>query len=256
MHRGIDIAAPVGTNVSAARAGAVSYAGNLGSSGLTVAVRTDDGTYATSYLHLSAIAVSRGQQVDAGQRLGAVGTTGERSAHQPHLHFGVRLADRDDFYVDPLTLLPALPSPAAPATPAPVSAPAPVRAASSPCRSRRPACAGEARRAAGALRCARASVADPAGATAADRRRAGRSGARPPSGSPATDRRSPTGAQPARPPLSTLKSRRCRRRPHPPVAGATLGHRRAWSAGLGLLVLAAAGPGWRWYCKCIPSRYA
>lgn len=132
MHRGIDIAAPVGTNVEAARAGTVSYAGNLGSSGLTVAVRTDDGTYATSYLHLSAIAVSRGQHVDTGQRLGAVGTTGERSAQQPHLHFGVRLADRDNFYIDPLSLLPALPAAVVPATPAPVSAPVRARANAQP----------------------------------------------------------------------------------------------------------------------------
>jgi murein DD-endopeptidase MepM/ murein hydrolase activator NlpD len=132
MHRGVDIAAPVGAKVEAARAGAVSYAGNLGSSGLTVAVKTDDGTYATSYLHLSAIAVSRGEHVDGGQRLGAVGTTGERSAQQPHLHFGVRLADRDNFYIDPLTLLPPLPAAAAPTTPVPVSAPVPVRAAEQP----------------------------------------------------------------------------------------------------------------------------
>jgi hypothetical protein len=132
MHRGIDIAASAGTKVGAARAGTVSYAGNLGSSGLTVAVKTDAGSYATSYLHLSEIAVSRGEHVAAGQRLGAVGTTGDRSAQQPHLHFGIRLADRDNFYVDPLTLLPPLPSVAAPATPAPVGVPVPMRAAEQP----------------------------------------------------------------------------------------------------------------------------
>jgi Peptidase family M23 len=141
VHRGIDIAAPVGTSVRAARAGVVTYAGALGYSGLTVAVRTVDG-YATSYLHLSAIAVRRGVAIAAGARLGDVGTTGRRSKPEPHLHFGVRVAGIDHRYVDPLSLLPPLPgsrtTPPAPRTaPAPVRAdpaPVPLRAAPSPRR--------------------------------------------------------------------------------------------------------------------------
>ena len=39
MHRGIDIAADVGTTVVAAREGTVTYAGPLGSAGNVVAVR-------------------------------------------------------------------------------------------------------------------------------------------------------------------------------------------------------------------------
>src|SRR5205807_2637938 len=42
QHRGIDIAAPVGTPVVAAIGGAITYAGVAGSSGLTVAVQTSD----------------------------------------------------------------------------------------------------------------------------------------------------------------------------------------------------------------------
>ncbi|MEX0993318.1 MAG: M23 family metallopeptidase [Solirubrobacterales bacterium] len=137
MHRGIDIAAAAGTPVAVASGGEVSYAGNLGSSGLTVAVRTQDARHVTSYLHLSTIAVSRGQRVDAGTRLGAVGTSGGRSVEQPHLHFGVRLADRDNFYLDPLSLLPPL---GVNATGAPIPAPAtaPERAAEAPVPSPRP----------------------------------------------------------------------------------------------------------------------
>ena len=137
VHRGIDIAAPVGATVRAARAGRVTYAGALGYSGLTVAVRTMDG-YVTSYLHLSSIGVRRGEPVDGGTKLGATGTTGRRSNPEPHLHFGVRLADEDRHYVDPLTLLPPLPaSNPAPAGAAPVPAPAvprpaPVRARAAP----------------------------------------------------------------------------------------------------------------------------
>ena len=105
MHRGIDVAAPAGTVVRAARAGEVTYAGPLGYSGLTVAVRTPD-RYVTSYLHLSAVAVRRGESVAGGTRLGAVGTTGRRSTPAPHLHFGVRIAGTEHRYVDPLALLP------------------------------------------------------------------------------------------------------------------------------------------------------
>src|SRR5207244_102457 len=50
QHRGIDIAAPVGTPVSAAVAGTVRFAGTAGSSGLTVSVRTADGRFDISYL--------------------------------------------------------------------------------------------------------------------------------------------------------------------------------------------------------------
>ncbi len=85
----------------AARAGTVTYAGALGSSGNVVAVR--DGRFAVSYLHLGAVSVSRGERVALGARVGAVGTTGRRSTAEPHLHFGVRRVGR---YVDPLALLP------------------------------------------------------------------------------------------------------------------------------------------------------
>jgi hypothetical protein len=105
MHRGIDIGAGVGTPVVAARAGTVMYAGALGAAGVVVAVRA--GPYATSYLHLSEVSVSRGDRVAMGERLGAVGTTGRRSVREPHLHFGVRMA-ASDRYVDPLSLLPGL----------------------------------------------------------------------------------------------------------------------------------------------------
>ncbi len=136
MHRGIDIGAAVGTPVGAAHAGSVTYAGRLGRSGLTVAVANSGGRHMTSYLHLDEIAVARGERLEAGARVGTVGTSGKRSTEQPHLHFGVRLADRSSFYVDPLSLLGPLSAPAAvaaavvPAVPSaePVRAqPAPVR---------------------------------------------------------------------------------------------------------------------------------
>jgi Peptidase family M23 len=134
QHRGIDIAAPVGTAVRAATAGDVRFAGTAGSSGLTVSIRTGDG-YDTSYLHLSSLAVHPGAQVSAGERIGAVGTTGTRSAAAPHLHFGVRDAGTRFAYHDPLAFLPPQPiPPSAPNPPgtAPVPAPAPGRPGPAP----------------------------------------------------------------------------------------------------------------------------
>ena len=101
QHRGIDIAGPVGAPVVAATAGTVRFAGTAGSSGLTVSVRTSDGRLDLSYLHLSSLAVGAGQRVAAGTRIGAVGTTGRRSAAQPHVHFGVRDAGSAHGYHDP-----------------------------------------------------------------------------------------------------------------------------------------------------------
>jgi Peptidase family M23 len=129
QHRGIDIAAPSGAPVAAATAGTVRFAGRAGFSGLVVAIRTADGRYDTSYLHLSAIGVAKGQRVSLGQRVGAVGTTGRRSARRPHLHFGVRDAGSRHAYHDPLDFLPP---PGRPAPEAPRGAPAPVRVPARP----------------------------------------------------------------------------------------------------------------------------
>ena len=137
QHRGVDIAAPAGAAVRAASAGTVTFSGTAGSSGLTVAVRTADGRFDTSYLHLSAVSVGKGDRVAAGARLGAVGTSGRRSVPAPHLHFGVREAGSRHAYRDPLTLLPPAGAPVREAPRGvPVPVPAPVRAA--PRRERAP----------------------------------------------------------------------------------------------------------------------
>lgn len=126
QHRGIDIAGPVGAPVVAAVAGEIRFAGVAGSSGLTVSVRSADGGLDTSYLHLAATAVKAGEHVAAGQRLGTVGTSGQRSAAAPHLHFGVRDAGTQRYH-DPLGLLPPLATvpEARPQAPAPAAAPGP-----------------------------------------------------------------------------------------------------------------------------------
>jgi hypothetical protein len=129
QHRGIDIAAPVGARVAAATGGQVTYVGVAGSSGLTVGVRTDDGRFDVSYLHLSAAAVREGDSVARGAPIGAVGTSGHRSVDRPHLHFGVREARDRHAYRDPLDFLPPLASPVVePPSAVPVTSPDPVTA--------------------------------------------------------------------------------------------------------------------------------
>jgi hypothetical protein len=129
QHRGIDVAAPVGAPVVAATSGTIQYAGVVGSSGLVVSQRSADDGHVLSYLHLSSASVRRGEQVAAGERLGEVGVSGERSAEPPHLHFGVREAGDRHGYLDPLRFLAPPPVEAPQPRPVPVPVPAgePVR---------------------------------------------------------------------------------------------------------------------------------
>jgi hypothetical protein len=133
QHRGIDIAGHIGASVVAATPGLVRFAGTAGSSGSTVSVRSEDGRFDVSYLHLGSVAVRRGARVAAGEAIGTVGTTGVRSVERPHLHLGVRAAGTRHAYVDPLTLLPPPGTPAPlPPQAVPVAVPAPVRTAPAP----------------------------------------------------------------------------------------------------------------------------
>jgi peptidoglycan hydrolase-like protein with peptidoglycan-binding domain len=101
FHSGIDVVAPSGTPVYAARAGKVVYAGWAdGGYGFLVVVSHAKGER-TWYAHLSRIDVRRGVWVGAGVRVGLVGKTGDATG--PHLHFEVRVRGAA---VDPLLALP------------------------------------------------------------------------------------------------------------------------------------------------------
>jgi murein DD-endopeptidase MepM/ murein hydrolase activator NlpD len=98
-HRGIDMAAPVGTTVVAANDGVVAFAGPVAGR-LFVSIDHADGIR-TTYSFLSLIGVKQGQSVERGDPVGASGT-GDGSSPEPHLHFGARTgAD----YIDPEPLL-------------------------------------------------------------------------------------------------------------------------------------------------------
>lgn len=88
FHQGLDIAAPMGTTVTAAAAGTVISAGWYGGYGNYILI-DHGGGMATGYGHLSQIFVSVNQQVQKGQAIGAVGSTGMSTG--PHLHFEVRI---------------------------------------------------------------------------------------------------------------------------------------------------------------------
>ncbi len=91
-HAGIDIPAPSGTNIYAAKSGVVIHAakgtGSSWSYGNYVIVSHSDGT-STLYAHMSRIGCKQGQTVKQGDVIGYVGTTGRSTGN--HLHFEVRV---------------------------------------------------------------------------------------------------------------------------------------------------------------------
>src|SRR3990170_4850116 len=111
VHDGIDIATYCGDTVSAAHAGTVLYAGRrsegylgfdgppdafydlaakrkLSTAAYPIVVVVDDGNgYRSIYVHLSRALVTKGDHVEAGQRIGREGATG--NATGCHLHYGL-----------------------------------------------------------------------------------------------------------------------------------------------------------------------
>jgi murein DD-endopeptidase MepM/ murein hydrolase activator NlpD len=87
-HLGVDYAAPTGTPVRSVGDGVVEFAGRRGGYGNVVEIRHTNNR-STLYAHLSRIDVRRGQRIEQGGRVGAVGSTGWATG--PHLHFEFRV---------------------------------------------------------------------------------------------------------------------------------------------------------------------
>lgn len=102
-HLGIDLAAPKGTSILAARGGVVIYRGrDFRGFGKMVLIESGDG-WATLYAHLDKFYVEEGQRVAMGELIGAMGRTGRATG--VHLHFEIR---KQRGPVDPLPLLPTV----------------------------------------------------------------------------------------------------------------------------------------------------
>jgi len=103
-HPALDIGAPYGSAVYAARAGVVVYA-TWAETGYGYMVLVEHGGgYATVYSHLKGAWVSAGQSVARGQLIGEVGSTGNSTG--PHVHFEIRV---NGVRSNPLGFLPAEP---------------------------------------------------------------------------------------------------------------------------------------------------
>ncbi len=90
LHEGVDLAAPIGTNVYATADGKITQAQRAAGYGNCIDI--DHGyNYLSRYGNLSEILVKEGDEIKRGQLIGKVGSTGKSTG--PHLHYEVRFKD-------------------------------------------------------------------------------------------------------------------------------------------------------------------
>jgi murein DD-endopeptidase MepM/ murein hydrolase activator NlpD len=99
FHNGVDLAAPIGTEVYAAREGRVTEMGNDPVFGNYIIIAHDD-NWASLYGHLSTFSTQRHSYVTTNTIIGKVGSTGQSTG--PHLHFELR---KNGNALDPSKLL-------------------------------------------------------------------------------------------------------------------------------------------------------
>ncbi len=88
FHAGVDVGAPTGTEIRAALPGTVDCACQDAVSGQYVKLDHGDALVSV-YCHASELLVETGEQVEQGQVVARVGTTGRSTG--PHLHYGLRI---------------------------------------------------------------------------------------------------------------------------------------------------------------------
>ncbi len=107
FHDGVDIKAPRGTHVLAAKEGEVVYSSRkIKGYGNLIVIKHPDST-ATVYAHNQKNLVKKGQKISQGELIALVGATGKATG--PHLHFEIRKGEAAE---DPLLYLPPLRAPA------------------------------------------------------------------------------------------------------------------------------------------------
>lgn len=84
FHNGLDFASPTGTRIYATAPGQVIAAGRMGGLGNAVKIEHGQG-FETAFGHMSKVLVREGSNVEAGELIGLVGSTGRSSG--PHLHY-------------------------------------------------------------------------------------------------------------------------------------------------------------------------
>ncbi|HLP87185.1 MAG TPA: M23 family metallopeptidase [Nostocaceae cyanobacterium] len=89
FHSGIDLLAPTGTPVEAIAPGIVVFAKEQGSYGKVVIINHVGGMQ-SRYAQLDSIQVTLGQKINQGVVIGTIGTSGQPTTRQPHLHFEIR----------------------------------------------------------------------------------------------------------------------------------------------------------------------
>ena len=100
FHEGVDMAAPQGTPIYAAKSGKVTVTSfQAGGAGYYVSINHGDG-FASIYMHMTHYIVKPGQHVSTGQVIGYVGSTGGSTG--PHLHFGISY---NGTYVNPMSYI-------------------------------------------------------------------------------------------------------------------------------------------------------
>ena len=99
LHGGVDLPAPHGTNILAAKSGTVVLSTYGSSFGNHIAISHPDGSR-TLYAHMSARLVSVGDTVSQGQVIGRVGSTGNSTGN--HLHFEVWTNSNSNSRVNPM----------------------------------------------------------------------------------------------------------------------------------------------------------
>lgn len=106
-HRGLDIAGRIGSDVLAAADGRVTVArDNRDLCGLIVVIAHDPHGYRTVYCHLAVISVTPGDAVTRGQRIGAIGTTGQRAwPGYEHVHWELQRGGDMKDIEDPVSRL-------------------------------------------------------------------------------------------------------------------------------------------------------
>jgi len=103
LHRGVDVAGPVGAAVLASADGRVILASDSGGScGLMVVIVHDADGHRTIYCHLSQTSVRVGDDVRRGEIIGAVGTSGMRPwPGYEHVHWMLQM-ERNGPWLDPI----------------------------------------------------------------------------------------------------------------------------------------------------------